>query len=170
MLREVAHDRLMGVHARAVPIRRESSERRTRRRPSRRREDLETMKLRIPDDATRYLNPQGLQQFETVLENYGTELLAEAGRLEAAARSTNGDPEITSTLVRDADLHLRRGYRRRSKGSFMFFSQLVGSVGALITGLLFDFELLKDPLLLVGFVISLSATIAATATALVKEQ
>lgn len=128
-----------------------------------------TINLRIPEDASRYLNQQGLQQFGSLVEKYAVELLAEARRLEAAGRSTHGDPEITSTLVRDADLHLRRGYRRRSKGTFLFFCQLVGSVGALITGLLFDVELLKDPLLLVGFVVCLTGTIAAMAVALMKE-
>lgn len=127
------------------------------------------MNFKIPGDAVRYLNQQGLHQFITLVERYAIELLTEARRLEASGRSTNGDPEITSTLVRDADLHLRRGYRRRSKSLLLFVCQLIGTVGAWITGLLSDVELLKDPLLLMGFVVVLVATIAAMAVTLMKE-
>ncbi|MDY6947897.1 MAG: hypothetical protein SXG53_19495 [Pseudomonadota bacterium] len=125
--------------------------------------------IKISGDGTQYLNEQGLQQYHALLDEYATELLAEAGRLEAAGRSTSGHPEITSTLVRDADLHLRRGYRRRTRGTLVFTCQLIASVGALVTGLLFDFELSKSPLLMVIFVIVLTVTITALVIALMKE-
>lgn len=125
--------------------------------------------IKISGDGTEYLNEQGREHFHTLMDTYATELLAEAGRLEAAGRSTKGHPEITSTLVRDADLHLRRGYRRRTKGALVFCCQLIALVGALITGLLFDFELSTDPLLMVGFVVVLTITITGLVVALMKE-
>jgi hypothetical protein len=58
-----------------------------------------------------------LAEVDRLVDEYRTELIKEAGRLEAEVNSGN-PPEITATMVQDAALFLRRGYRRtkRPKG------------------------------------------------------
>ena len=65
--------------------------------------------LSIPDDDIRNLNSQARQELHSCVQRYSTELLREANRFEAAQKTTSGDPEVTSSHVRDADIFLRRG-------------------------------------------------------------
>jgi hypothetical protein len=57
--------------------------------------------------------------------------LQEAGRLEGAQRSTSGDPEITSTIVKDADTGLRRNYVRPKRSIWSVLLQIISYVGAI---------------------------------------
>ena|ERR1700722_18236661 len=95
--------------------------------------------------------------------------LGEANRLEAATKSTRGTPEITSTMIRDANILLRRGYSRPPKGSLLIISQIASTVGALATGLLANTEKLNQPGGLALFVLVLVVTITATVLAFVKD-
>jgi hypothetical protein len=120
-------------------------------------------------DATKYLNPPAELELQRVVDQYALDLLTEAGRLEGAGKSTKGNPELTSTFIKDADLLLRRGYSRRPKTPLLVVSQVVGSVGGFLTGLLADADKLKDPLMLLVFVVLLTVTITATVIAVMKE-
>lgn len=125
--------------------------------------------LKVPDDATKHLKERAAAEYRDAVERYAGDLLKEASRLEAANKGTSGDPEITSTMVKDADILLRRGYARPSKKPFLIGAQLVATVGGFVTGLLADMEKLRDATTLVWFVVLLAVTITAAVLALVKE-
>ena len=125
--------------------------------------------LKVPDDAGTHLKDRAAAEYQDAVERYAGDLLKEASRLEAANKSTGGAPEITSTMVKDADILLRRGYARPSKKPLLIGAQLVATVGGFITGLLADMDKLRDATTLVVFVVFLAITIAAAVLALVKE-
>ena len=128
-----------------------------------------SFQLSVADELTRYLNPQAVTESHNRLQTYAEDLLREAGRLETVSSTTGGDPEITSSMVADADLLLRRGYRQVPRNWGLTLGKIVAPVGALLTGVLADVDKLKDPLLLIIFVLLLIVTVTATVLVVVKD-
>jgi len=127
------------------------------------------LQIVVPDEDITYLNEPAVTELQSSIERYCDELLEEASRLEAASKTTRGDPEITSSMIRDATLLLRRGYRRPRKKPWLVVVQVVAPVTGVVTGLLADMELLKEPPILIAFVVFLSIAITATVLVVVKE-
>lgn len=121
----------------------------------------------LPADLSSF-NRGATEELRVALERYREDLAREASRLEAAA-NTAGQPEITSSMVKDADLLLRKGYRRLKKSRAVVVAQITAPVSGFLTGLLFDRQALQVPLNLVLFVALLTVTIVATVVTAVKE-
>ena len=125
--------------------------------------------IHIGDDATRYLVSPARTALQVAVEQYSVDLLHEASRLEAAQNSGTADPEITSTMVQDAALLLRRGYSKPKKTRSFMTAQLLAPLGGVGVGFFSDAEKLKSPLMLLGFIVLLSLTITATVIVVVKD-
>ncbi len=110
------------------------------------------LQISIPDDDTKYLNQPAKAELETSVRKFSDELLREASRLEAAGNTTGGSPEITSSMIKDATLLLRRGYRKPKKVWWLVAAQVAAVVTTFITGLLADLDKLKDPRLMIAFI------------------
>jgi hypothetical protein len=127
------------------------------------------LQLTISDQATQYLNEQARLVARERVERYADDVLKEAGRLEAAASGAGGDPEITSSMVRDADLLLRRGYRKPPRNRWLIAAQLVAPLGGILTGFLGQTDFLQKPGLLVLFIAVLTITIITTVVSVFKD-
>lgn len=127
------------------------------------------IELRPPENAETLLKEPAGREYSDAVHRYAKDLLREADRLEAANRGASCQPEITSTMVQDADILLRRGYTKRPKKPFLIGTQIVATLGSLVTGLLIDAEKLKDTNNLILFILVLTITITATVIAVVKE-
>lgn len=114
------------------------------------------------------MNGPAQTAFATAVSRYSADLLAEASRLEAAT-NTSGTAELTSTMVQDADLLLRRGYAKRRKSRLLVCAQIVSAVGGWLTGVLTNGNVLKTPLGLGSFVVVLTVTLTALLVAVMKE-
>jgi hypothetical protein len=128
-----------------------------------------SLDLKAPGDAVDLLKGHAANQYCGAIERYAKDLLAEASRLEAANRGAAGHPEITSTMVGDADILLRRGYKKARRKPGLIVAQLVATVGSFLAGILADMDALKDSTVLVVFIVALAITIAAAVVALVTE-
>jgi hypothetical protein len=127
------------------------------------------IETQLPADADKHLSGRAAKEFGDAISKYADDLLKETNRLEATAKSTGGDPEITSNMVKDADLLLRRGWVRPKKKRSLVAAQITAAVGGFITGLLTDGERLKEPGMLVLFVVVLAITITATVISVMGE-
>lgn len=125
--------------------------------------------INLPDDDVQHLNPPARQQLQANVEDYIDQLLEESSRLEAVQRTSEGDPEINSSMVKDAALLIGRGYQRQKKPGWLRACQIVATLSALLTGFVFDFERLKDPIMLVVFVLILAAAITFNVIVLMKD-
>lgn len=123
----------------------------------------------LTENATKYFNPQAVIVTRDRVLKYAEDLCKEAGRLEDTARTSGGDPEITSSMVRDADLLLRRGYRQPRLRGWSIVMKVVAPVFGLLTGLLADFQKLKEPGWLFAFIVVLAITITTTVIVASKE-
>jgi hypothetical protein len=127
------------------------------------------VQIELPDESLTHLNQQAQEECRRAVDRYAQDLLREAGRLEATGRTAAGNPEITSSMVKDADLLMRRGYARRPKGVVMTIAQVMAPVSGAITGLLADMQKLRDPGTLILFVFLLAFTITTTAVVVLKD-
>jgi len=123
----------------------------------------------IPDNDVRFLNPPAQQQLKAHVNEYVDQLLAEASRIEADQRTVDGDPEISSSMIKDAAHLIRRGYQKHKKSGWHVTLDIAGSVSALFVGLIFDFERLKDPVMLVVFVIILAVALGLNIVTIMRD-
>ena len=127
------------------------------------------LQIQISDDDIKYLNEPAEAELASCVEKYISELLQEASRLEAAGKTTTGDPEITSSMIKDAALLTKRGYRKAKKNAWHIALQIIAAASTLITGLLFDFEKLKQPIMLAVFILLFSIALITTTLVIAKE-
>lgn len=127
------------------------------------------MQINIPDDDLQHLNGPAQQQLQKHVNEYIDQLLHEASRLEATHRTTDGDPEINSSMVNDAAHLINRGYQKHKKPGRLTACQVVASLSALFVGLVFDFERLKDPVMFVVFILLLAVAITFNVIVLLKD-
>ena len=127
------------------------------------------IQIAVAESATQHFNPQAIAIAQASVGKYADDLCKEAGRLEAGARTTGGDPEITSSMVRDADLLLRRGYRQPRLRGWAITARVGAPVAGFLTGLLADLQKLKEPEWLIAFIVLLAITITVTVIVASKE-
>ena len=82
-----------------------------------------------------HLNAAAVREFEAAVEQYAQDLRSEAERLEANQRSTPGAPEITSTMISDANTFLRRSYTRQRRSRLTVALNVTSYAGAIGFGL-----------------------------------
>jgi hypothetical protein len=128
-----------------------------------------TFDLNVSEHLLKHLNAQARAEAKTKIETYASDLLEEASRLETASSANNAEPQITSSMVADADLLLRRGYRRARQTKLVLAGKIGAPTGALLAGFFTDAEKLKDPLMLFLFVVLIIFTVTATVLIVVKE-
>lgn len=127
------------------------------------------IQINIPDEDIPYLNKPAREHMRKHVEGYIDKLLNEASRLEAAQRTTGGDPEINSSMINDAEHLMSHGYQKHRKPGWITACQVVAMLSVLFTGLVFDFERLKDPVMLVVFVVLLAIAITFNVIVLMKD-
>lgn len=115
------------------------------------------------------LNAPAETALKQVVDTFAGDVLAEAGRLEANLNTSGKNPEITSSMILDAALFVRRGFARPRKHMGLRLAQILAAVGGFTTGLLADADKLKDTSTLVMFIVLLAVTITALVIAIMKE-
>lgn len=113
------------------------------------------LQFQIDDDDVKYLNHDARTALLDSIRKYGTDVLDEALRLEATAGSQLGNPQVTSGIIEDADLVLRKGYRKPKKSARFKRAQIAAIFSTFVAGLLADYSFLQEPLYLVLFVLSI---------------
>jgi hypothetical protein len=121
------------------------------------------LKIEIPDNEIENLNQPAKDELASSVRNYIAEIIGEASRLEAANNTTGRNPQIISSMISDAVLLLRRGYKKRKKPIWLRIIQVISVISAAIFGGMFDYEKMKEPvfvvLLLIVFATALATTI-----------
>ena len=121
------------------------------------------LKIEIQDAELVYLNQPAKDELKSSIEDYIDEVLDEATRLEAGNNTSGRTPQITSSMISDAKLLLRKDYKKPKKPLRIKIIQIIASVSAAIFGVMFDYDKVKEPtfivLLLLVFAVALGTTI-----------
>jgi hypothetical protein len=120
------------------------------------------VELSIGDDEVQYLNPEAQNALTGALKSYSEDILDEAMRLESTSRASSGNPQITSGIIEDSDLILRRGYKKPQKSKLRKAGQLLATGAGVVAGILADQSLLIHPPYLILFIIVASTALTLT--------
>jgi hypothetical protein len=96
------------------------------------------MQIEISDADLAGFNNQARERLAAVTLEFAEELVEEANRIETGRNTTHGEPEITSSMVHDAELSIRRGLSapRKSRGSRIL--RIAGAVLSLFVGIIYN--------------------------------
>lgn len=95
--------------------------------------------VQIHDKTVELLNDNAKAVLKTSVAKYAEDVLQEAGRYERNWRSAEGDPEITSSMIHDANTVLRRGFVKPPKSALVLIAVGVTNLLALVAGFLIQF-------------------------------
>ncbi|MEW5870756.1 MAG: hypothetical protein AB1894_15895 [Chloroflexota bacterium] len=96
------------------------------------------IQIDVSDDDIKYFNDRAKQELKNVSTDYAQEVIREANRLEANIKTTQGNPEITSSHVKDASTVISRRFINPRKHWWFYAIKTLAIIGALITGFAFD--------------------------------
>lgn len=97
-----------------------------------------SLEVEIPDNEVTYLNDAAKKELTKILQEHTKRLLLEAGRLEANIRTTQGNPEITSSMIKDASTVINRHYVKPRKSYWFLAARIASLVAAVLVGLSSD--------------------------------
>jgi len=119
------------------------------------------IEINISDEKIRHLNENGKSELIKKCKKYGDEIMDEASRLEASRNDTENH-EITSALINDAVIHIKRFPTDNKINWWIKIIQIIAFLSSLIAGSLFDSDKLKDTNQLIWFAVTLFLSTAAT--------
>jgi hypothetical protein len=114
----------------------------------------------IPDSELVGFTEPAKEKLLAVGDDYLKFVISEANRLEADRNIGGGPPEVTQSMVADAASNYRYTPASRKKQWPRKLVSLGSAIASLIAGFMFDFEALKEPTYLVGFIVVLTFVIA----------
>jgi len=127
------------------------------------------IKIEVLDSELRGFNSQSRDELKANADRYISEVIREANRIEASRNTTNGDPEVTSTMVSEADMLLRRNHLKPRKSKWYAFTRVLAAVLSLIVGFLYDSTKLQDTLYMLIFILVVAAAIFAVTISALQE-
>lgn len=130
-----------------------------------------TVDIQVTDDALAGFNQQAQNRLKEALESYSSDLVSEANRIEAGRRSSEGPPEITSTMVEEAEILVLRGLAQPKRRIGSVILRVVAAALALGTGVMVDKEALQESGgYLFLFILAITATILTTTISIVRDK
>jgi hypothetical protein len=120
---------------------------------------IEIMEFEIPDADLTGFNEQARARLRTVAVTFTEQLVEEANRIEAGRNSAQGDPEITSSMVHDAELSIRRGLGNPKKSWGTKILRIAGAVLSLLVGIIYNATKLQGPGYMFLFIAVVTAAI-----------
>lgn len=96
------------------------------------------IQIDVSDDDIKHFNEPAKQELKKVSGEYAYDVIREASRLEANIRTTQGNPEITSSDVKNASTVISRRYINPRKRWWFYLVKVLAIIGTIITGFLFD--------------------------------
>lgn len=117
------------------------------------------MKIDVPDSDLKGFNDQAKQKLSAVSSSFVADLIAEANRIEATRKTTGGDAEITSSMINDAGILLRRGLATPKKGNGVKVLRVTSAILSLSVGMLFDTQQLQNSAYMLLFIGVLTAAV-----------
>jgi hypothetical protein len=127
------------------------------------------MNLEIQDSDLKGFNAQARDKLAAVADTFVADLIAESNRVEATSKTTSGDAEITSSMVNDADVLLRRGLMRPKKRLAPRILRVVSAVLSLCVGIFYDAHKLQNSAYMFMFIAVITAAILCVTISTIQE-
>jgi len=127
------------------------------------------IEIQIQDKDVSGFNLQAKAKLEESVNEFVSDLIEEANRIESGRNSTSGSPEITSSMVNDARVLIRRGLAQPKKGMGLKILRISSAVLSLAVGIMYDSTKLQDRGYMLLFILVIAAAILSVTIATIKE-
>lgn len=117
------------------------------------------MQIEIKDSALAGFNDLAKVELTKATLVFAEDLLKETNRIEASSHSGGGSPQITSGMVADAALLIRRGLLRPKQRLGVKMLRIGAAVMSMVVGFTYNASRLQDELYLVMFLIVVALAI-----------
>lgn len=125
--------------------------------------------IRIDDSEINGFNNQAQTVLKTYIESFSNDLITEANRIESGINTTSSTPEITSSMVNDANIFMRRGLIQPKKNVWVKVLKIGSSVLSLAVGIMYNPTKLQDSFYMACFIVLLVVTILVVTISTMKE-
>lgn len=126
-----------------------------------------TIAIDIPDSKIESLSDQGLNKLKDFGQKYLNDIIDESGRIAVSRNTAGADPEITASIVADAELYCRKYRTGKKTSKKLLVFQILTYVFSLITGGFFNLDKLTTPGYLIFFLILFTIAISTGITSII---
>lgn len=127
------------------------------------------MQIDIDDATLAGFNAPARTELKKATLQFADDLLAEANRIEASRNPTAGTPQVTSGMILEATLLVRRGLARPRKKIGAKLLRVCAAVLSLVIGLTYDASKLQDKTYMMLFVLLVALTILSITISTMQE-
>lgn len=127
------------------------------------------MDIEILDENLKGFNSQAKVKLSEATTEFAGDLIEESNRLESSRNTTGNEPEITSSMVNDAQVLIRRGLTQPKKGIGLKILRVVAAVLSLLVGVLYDSTKLQNGGYMLLFIGVITAAILTVTISMFKE-
>lgn len=128
------------------------------------------MEIQISEDDLKGFNDKAKDKLSEAATEFIGDLIEESNRLESSRNTTGDDPEITSSMVNDARVLIRRGLAQPKKGIGLKIFRVAAAVLSLLVGVLYDSTKLQSGGYMLLFIGVITAAILTVTISTIKEQ
>lgn len=125
--------------------------------------------INIPDSDVQGFNQQAQSELKKSTTEYIDDLIAEANRIESSRNTTSNGPEITSSIVKDAQVIIRHKISRPKKSWGKILIKILASLFSLISGIMYQQEKLQNSTYLVIYIVIIAIAILFTTLVIIQE-
>lgn len=127
------------------------------------------MDIEISNDKLKGFNDQAKVKLYEATNEFIDELIEESNRLESSHNTISNDPEVTSSMVNDAQMLIRRGLNQPKKGLGLKILRIAAAVLSLLVGVLYDSTKLQSGGYMLIFIGVITAAILTVTISTIKE-
>lgn len=127
------------------------------------------MDINISNEDLKGFNEQAKAKLSEAATEFIGDLIEESNRLESSRNTSGNDPEITSSMVNDARILIRRGLAQPKKDFGLKILRIAAAVLSLLVGVLYDSEKLQSGGYMLLFIGVITAAILTVTISTIKE-
>ena len=127
------------------------------------------MQIAVDDTALAGFNDPAKAELEKAASGFIDDLIQESNRIEAARNPSAASPQVTSGMVLDAAVLVRRGLAQPKKKIGVKLLRIISAVLSLVVGFTYDTAKLQDKTYMLVFIVAVAAAIIAVTIATIVE-
>jgi hypothetical protein len=127
------------------------------------------MQITVDDKALTGFNDPARAELTMAAKDFIEDLVKESNRIEATRNPASGNPQVTSSMVTDAAVLVRRGLAQPKKKLGGKIARILAAVLSLAVGFTYDAAKLQDNTYMLVFVVVVALAIFATTISTIME-
>lgn len=127
------------------------------------------MEIEINDNNLSGFNKNAQNELKKVATEYIDDVIEESNRIESSRNTTGKNPEITSSMINDANILIRRGLSQPKKKIGIRILKVAGVLLSVVSGLLYDSTKLQNSGYMVLFIVVITCTILTVTISIINE-